>query len=118
AGGGGGGAEAAPERLQDLPQLPARGRRTGLRLVPAPPPVREALPPGRDLLLPVPVQGDPPPRARGAVRRDPGAPGRAPYDRVRLSALLAEGGDPERLRLWPDAWYEDHRVALRPGVSV
>ena len=42
---------------------------------------------------------------------------RAPYDRVRLSALL-EGADPEDLRLRPDSWYEDHAIDLRSGVSV
>ena len=42
---------------------------------------------------------------------------RAPYDRVRLSALL-EGADPEDLRLRPESWYEDHDVTLRLGVAV
>ena len=59
---------------------------------------------------------------RGRDRRRPivmlSAEDRAPYDRVRLSALLAEGGDPEALRLRPDSWYVDHRVDLRLGARV
>ena len=46
------------------------------------------------------------------------AEARAPYDRVRLSSLLAEGGDPEALRLRPDAWYADRGVDLRLATPV
>jgi nitrite reductase (NADH) large subunit len=63
--------------------------------------------------------------AEGVRARDPRMPiailaaeARAPYDRVRLSALLAEGGDPEALRLRPATWYEDNAVALRTGTAV
>ena len=42
---------------------------------------------------------------------------RAPYDRVRLSALLA-GADADDLRLRPESWYDDHAVALRLSTSV
>jgi nitrite reductase (NADH) large subunit len=41
-----------------------------------------------------------------------------PYDRVRLGALLDEGGDIDGLRLRPDAWYEDAKVRVLTGVRV
>ncbi|MBI2684527.1 MAG: NAD(P)/FAD-dependent oxidoreductase [Actinobacteria bacterium] len=44
------------------------------------------------------------------------AEARAPYDRVRLSYLLAESGDADDLRLRPDEWYADADVDLRLGV--
>jgi nitrite reductase (NADH) large subunit len=40
---------------------------------------------------------------------------RLPYDRVRLSSLLASGADPRSLQLRPDEWYADHAVDLRVG---
>lgn len=42
----------------------------------------------------------------------------APYDRVRLGALLEPDGSVEDLRLRPDAWYEDSRVTVLTGVRV
>jgi nitrite reductase (NADH) large subunit len=43
---------------------------------------------------------------------------RLPYDRVRLGALLDDGGSLEGLRLRPDAWYEDHGVRVLTGSRV
>lgn len=61
-------------------------------------------------------------RARAAAPSLPitilAAEDRAPYDRVRLSSLLARGGDPEALRLRPESWYEDASVDLRTGTRV
>ncbi|MGD9695576.1 MAG: nitrite reductase large subunit NirB [Thermoleophilia bacterium] len=42
---------------------------------------------------------------------------RAPFDRVRLSRLLA-GADEDSLRLRPDTWYEDNAVDLRTCAPV
>ncbi|MET0602275.1 MAG: nitrite reductase large subunit NirB, partial [Baekduia sp.] len=41
-----------------------------------------------------------------------------PYDRVRLGALLTPGATVDELRLRPDAWYDDHAIALRLGTRV
>jgi nitrite reductase (NADH) large subunit len=38
-----------------------------------------------------------------------------PYDRVRLSELLLNGGSPADLRLRPDEWYEDTAIRLVRG---
>ncbi len=43
---------------------------------------------------------------------------RAPYDRVRLSYLLAGEGTLEDLRLRPDEWYTDRRVDVRLGAPA
>ena len=41
-----------------------------------------------------------------------------PYDRVRLGALLHAEPDLEALRLRPNAWYDDQRIAVRTGSRV
>jgi len=41
-----------------------------------------------------------------------------PYDRVRLSEILASGDDPSTLQLRPVEWYEDRRVELLTGRWV
>src|SRR5256885_17211969 len=40
---------------------------------------------------------------------------RPPYDRVRLSELLASGDETASLELRPPEWYEDHGVRLLLG---
>ncbi|HST42529.1 MAG TPA: nitrite reductase large subunit NirB [Conexibacter sp.] len=42
----------------------------------------------------------------------------APYDRVRLSHLLAGEADASELQLRPDAWYDDRGVELLLGTTV
>ena len=41
-----------------------------------------------------------------------------PYDRVRLGALLGVEGSVDRIRLRPDAWYEDQDVRVLSGTRV
>ena len=43
---------------------------------------------------------------------------RLPYDRVALSALLADEADAAELQLRPQEWYDDRRVQLRVGDPV
>ena len=43
---------------------------------------------------------------------------RLPFDRVGLSTLLAEDEGAEALRLRPDEWYADNRIAARIGTAV
>jgi nitrite reductase (NADH) large subunit len=43
---------------------------------------------------------------------------RLPYDRVRLSEILASGASAESLQLRPPEWYEDNRVGLLLGRRV
>jgi len=57
--------------------------------------------------------------------RDPEVPitlvgeeARAPFDRVGLSFLLADDDGVDSLRLRPDEWYDDNRIALRLGERV
>ena len=62
-----------------------------------------------------------------AVREtDPGVPltlvcgePHLPYDRVQLSTLLVDGGEPDSLRLRPSDWYDDHDVTvLADGLAM
>jgi nitrite reductase (NADH) large subunit len=57
--------------------------------------------------------------------RDPNGPvtlvcaePRLPYDRVRLSEILASGASPASLQLRPEEWYEDNRVGVLLGRRV
>ncbi|HWF72734.1 MAG TPA: FAD-dependent oxidoreductase, partial [Solirubrobacteraceae bacterium] len=43
---------------------------------------------------------------------------RLPYDRVRLSELLASGEDPETVALRPSEWFADRRVRVLTGAHV
>lgn len=41
-----------------------------------------------------------------------------PYERPPLSKDILNGGSPSKATLFPGAWYDEHRVALRAGVHV
>jgi nitrite reductase (NADH) large subunit len=43
---------------------------------------------------------------------------RVPYDRVRLSEILASGASPETLQLRPAEWFEDHGVGVLTGARA